>query len=191
PGHLIGNLLQIYFFGTMVEQIIGTRRFAAVYTGALLAGGLLHLFMQGILEPQSYAVGASGAALGLTITAAVLRPNAMVLLLFIPIALKWLAIGIVALDFYGLVESLRGRGGQVAHWVHLGGAAFGFIAAKKNWIWIDPIEAWQKRKQAAAVEKRQSEDKRMDELLAKISAEGMNSLSRSEKEFLKRVSSRR
>lgn len=129
--------------------------------------------------------------MGILIMAAVLRPHTRVLLIFIPVTLKWLVIGLVAIDVYGLLQDLKGNGGNIAHWVHLGGAAFGFLAARKGWIWLDPIEKWQSLLVARQAEREQNDELRMDDLLDKIHREGMNSLSRREKAFLKKVSSRR
>ena len=75
--------------------------------------------------------------------------------------------------------------------VHLVGATYGFFAVKRGWIWKDPIQRVQVRRAIADEEKRQSEAQRMDALLEKIHKEGINSLDRREREFLKRVSSKR
>ena len=157
----------------------------------MLVGALAHLLLQPLVNANAPAIGASGAVLGVVIATAVLRPNTTVILLFIPVTLKRLAIGIVALGVIGALPGRRGQPDGVAHWVHLGGAGFGFLAARRGWVWLDPIERVQRRRERSARSKRISEDEQMDQLLAKISREGMNSLSRSEKAFLKRVSSRR
>ncbi len=190
PMHVIRNMLGLYFFGTLLEGILGARRFVWVYFGALIAGSLAHLVFQPWSDPGVSAVGASGAVLGVLVMAAVLRPNQQVILIFIPISLKWLAIGVLGLDVYFLLQELGGVQDRVAHWVHLGGAAFGFVAARKGWIWKDPITDWkikQEQRQRAQV---QTDDLKMDELLAKIHKEGMSSLSKRERAFLKKVSNR-
>jgi len=189
-GHVVFNMLQLYFFGTMLEGILGSRRFLWVYLGALLAGSFAHLLFQPFDNPGIGAIGASGAVLGVLIMTAVLRPNTRVLLLFIPVSLKWIAIGLVCFDVFGLMQGLRGAPDMVAHWVHLGGAGFGFLAARKGWIWKDPISDWkvkQERRQASQIE---DEDLKMDDLLGKIHKEGMSSLSSRERAFLKKVSNR-
>ncbi len=158
--------------------------------GALLSGSFAHLLFQGMIDGSVGSVGASGAVLGVVIMTAVLRPNARVILLFIPVTLKWLAIGLVALDLFGLMRGFQGNSGMIAHWVHLGGMAFGFLAARRGWIWLDPITGWkikQEQRQAAQAE---DENLKMDDLLAKIHREGMSSLSKRERAFLKKVSNR-
>ena len=190
PGHVIWNMLHLYFFGTFLEEIIGARRFIWVYLGAVFAGSFAHLLFQPLFDPDAFAVGASGAVLGITIMMAVLRPNTRILLIFIPVTLKWLAIGIVCIDVFRLLDEMSGRADNIAHWVHLGGAAFGFVAARKGLIWKDPITGWKIKQERRRADRARDEDMRMDELLAKIHRDGMNSLSRGERAFLKRVSNR-
>lgn len=193
PFHLFWNMLQLYFFGTLLEGIVGPRRFAVFYGGAMLSGALLHLAMGllsvGVTAP---AVGASGAVLGVVVGAAVLRPHARVILLLFPISLMWLAIGIVAIDAIQLASALRVGGSDgVAHWVHLGGALFGFLAARYGLIWRDPVAELERKVESRKVQRAQDDELEMDRLLEKIHREGMSALSRREREFLKRVSRRR
>lgn len=192
PGHVFWNMLQLYFFGTMLEGIIGSRRFLAFYLASVMVGGLAQVLASTLSGDLIPAVGASGGVLGVVVAAAVLQPNALVFLLFIPITLKWLAIGVVGIDLFNLLSSLKaGRPDGIAHWAHLGGATLGFLAARRRWIWIDPVERLEARRSAAQEDRRRTDAERMDQLLDKIHREGMGSLTRREREFLKRVSSRR
>ena len=78
-----------------------------------------------------------------------------------------------------------------AHWVHVGGALFGGLAARYGLIWKDPIQGFEERRSVKAEQKRVGDEAKMDELLSKIHDEGINSLSRAERDFLKRMSKRR
>ena len=192
PMHVIFNMLQLYFFGTILEGILDSRRFLVVYFGAMLGGALAHLVFQPLIgEANISAVGASGAVLGVVVGAAVMRPDAQILLLFIPVKLKWLAIGIVGIDLIRALQNIKAPVDNIAHWVHLGGAAFAFFAIRRRWIWSDPLGSWRARRAQKAADQRQEEDLKMDDLLAKIHKEGMGSLTKREREFLKKVSSRR
>ena len=191
-GHLFWNMLQLYFFGTMLEGEIGSRRFLSFYAAAVLLGGVAQLVASLVSGQGGYAIGASGGVLGVVVAAAVLQPRALVFLLFIPITLKWLAIAVVAMDVFSMLDGLkRGVADGVAHWAHLGGAAFGFLAARLRWIYLDPLARLRARKAIAREDRRQSDEERMDELLEKIHREGIGSLTRSERSFLERVSSRK
>ena len=63
PLHLAFNMFALYILGTLMEPVIGTARFVAMYVASLLAGSLGVV----VLEPDSLGVtvGASGAVFGL------------------------------------------------------------------------------------------------------------------------------
>lgn len=190
--HLLFNMLLLYFFGTMLESILGSKRFLTLFLGAALCGALFHLLGEWILaDPMMPVIGASGAVLGVLVAAAVLRPDTVVFLFFFPVRLRWLATGIVVIDAMNLLIELReGHAGIVAHHVHLGGALYGFLAARQGWVNWDPIERFRQRQRAGQQVRRQADQERLDGLLEKIHSEGLGSLSPEEKEFLKQVSRR-
>jgi membrane associated rhomboid family serine protease len=190
--HLLFNLLTLYFFGTMLEGAIGTRRFIVFYLTAEVVGAVFFL-VPGILGAGDVpAIGASGAVLGVMVAMATLRPHQRVLFLFVPVTLSFLALVFFAITlFQAALQWKAGGGGGTAHLVHLGGIVYGFLAVKARWIFADPISALERSRAAREVERRQSDEVRMDQLLEKINREGMSSLTKGEREFLKRVSSRR
>jgi membrane associated rhomboid family serine protease len=190
--HVLFNLLTLYFFGTMLEEAIGTRRFVIAYFSAQLAGALFFL-VGGILGLEvGIAIGASGAVFGVMVAMATLRPRQRVLFLFIPITLGFLALVFLVITLFGAaLEWKEGTANGVAHLVHLGGIAYGFLAVRTKLIFADPMAALARSKAAREIERRQSDDARVDQILEKINREGMSALSRGEREFLKRVSSRR
>jgi membrane associated rhomboid family serine protease len=190
--HLLLNLLTLFFFGTMLEESIGTRRFVVFYFAAEIVGGLCFL-VPGILGSGDVpAIGASGAVLGVMVAMATLRPKQRVIFLFVPVTLAFLALVFFGITLFQAALQWRGGGGGgTAHLVHLGGIVYGFLAVKLRWIFADPIAALERSRAAREVERRQGDEARMDQLLEKINREGMSSLSKSEREFLKRVSSRR
>lgn len=190
--HVLWNMVQLYFFGTMLEGAIGSRRFLIFYLMAMVCGGLLHLLVEGFKELPIGAYGASGACLGVVVAMATLRPRAQVFVFFIPVTLMLLAGVIVAIDFMSAVSQLtKGGSDGVAHWVHLGGALWGFVAVRTGWIHLDWVERFRARRAVHQEQTRREEDLKMDRLLEKIHSEGMSSLTRAERAFLKRVSSRR
>ena len=192
PLHLLLNLLTLYFFGTMLEGIIGTRRFLLAYFSAQLVGAFFFL-VHGILTDGTVAaIGASGAVYGIMIAMATLRPKQMVLVFFIPVTLGVLALVLLAITVLSAALQLKGgSGGGVAHLVHLGGIVYGFLAVKTGILFADPVTALQRSRQMRAFERHKDDEQKVDELLDKINREGMSALSKREREFLKRISSRR
>jgi hypothetical protein len=109
----------------------------------------------------------------------------------VPIQLKWLAILVVAIESYLAIIAFKAGSDGIAHLVHLGGAAYGFVAVRTGLIEKDPVEILERRRAVARVERAADDEARMDRLLDKIHKEGMASLTRTEKDFLKRMSSKR
>lgn len=192
-GHLLFNMLGLYFFGTMLESMIGSRRFIVFYVAAAVVGALLQLGFMLAIGRDTTTIGASGSVMGLIVAAATLRPHSQVLFIFVPVKLWVLASILVAVDVFPLLLELQ-QGlppGRIAHMVHIGGAAYGFLAVWRGWIYKDPIAVLERRRAVAETERRISDDARMDQLLAKISREGLGSLSRAEKAFLNKRSARK
>ena len=122
---------------------------------------------------------------------ATLRPGLRLIFIVVPITLRTMALIYVAFDLYRAISILKGAESHVASFAHLSGGLFGYVAVKRNWIWLDPlerIEAWRERRTAA---QKVSDTERLDALLVKIDREGIHTLSAGEPAFLKRVSQRK
>jgi len=59
--HILFNMYFLYILGQLLEPALGSVRFTALYFASLLAGSLGVI----VLEPNTFAVGASGAIFGL------------------------------------------------------------------------------------------------------------------------------
>jgi len=129
-GHIVLNMLALYFFGPPLEMDWGTRRFLKFYFYCGLAAGVcvvLSGMLVGGLASRVPTIGASGAILGLLVAFGVLYPNETILLMFvIPIKAKHLVMLYAAIQFLSLWEVQAG----VATVAHLGGMAFGFLYLK-------------------------------------------------------------
>lgn len=186
--HVLFNLLGLYFFGTMLEEIVGSRRFLFAYLVAVVAGGFASLAVGLVVGTDSITLGASGGVMATVVAAAVLRPDTRVIFLIFPMTLKVMAMIFVGMDVFRALESLRGAQSNVAWTAHLAGAACGFLAVRKGWIWRDPLERVEHWQRGRDQERRRKDAERLDRLLDKISREGIQALSPGEKAFLKRSS---
>ena len=189
--HLLGNMLFLYFLGTMLEGIVGSRRFAVLYGAALVVAGAAQLLFALLFTNSALVLGASGAVLAVVCATATLRPQTQIIFIIVPMTLKTLAILFVAMDVFRVLMELKGAGGNVAALAHLSGAAVGFLAVRRGWIWKDPVEHFDRWRERLEDEKREDDAERLDELLEKINRHGISSLSGRERAFLKRVSKRR
>ncbi|MCC7013534.1 MAG: rhomboid family intramembrane serine protease [Planctomycetes bacterium] len=187
PTHVLFNMLGLFFFGTAMEARLGSRRFAWFYLAAIVVPAVLQLTASLLFHWPVLVVGASGAVLALVVALATLEPRARVIFILVPLKLWVLATIYVALDVIGLVAQT----GNAAHLVHLGGAALGFTLVKTGWLWFDPAAAYRQRREQRVEEQAQSDEQRLDQLLERIHREGIGSLSARDKDFLKRMSSRK
>jgi membrane associated rhomboid family serine protease len=183
------NMLFLYWFGTQLERVLGRSRFLVLYLGGGVAGGLAYAATQYIFDIHIPAIGASAAVMALLVVYAIYFPNQVVLLFFfVPMAVKWFVLILIGID---LLYSMTAYADGVAHTAHLGGALFGFLYwrfSPRIAQFFARIEDHQREREA----QRQADDeRRMDELLDKISREGFDSLTRGEREFLTEQSRRR
>ena len=123
--HIFANMFSLLFIGTLVERILGKKRYLYFYlTSGLLAGVffvLLSLFFPADLN--TFAVGASGAVFGLVGLLMLLTPNlpVYIMLIPIPIKMKYAAPGIlVALWLISVAGDV-----PIGNTAHLGGLLSG------------------------------------------------------------------
>lgn len=120
--HILFNMYALWLFGAALEKMWGPKRFLIFYFVCGLAAGIAEMF----LVPIGFAIGASGAIMGLLAAFAYTFPNVQFYILPIPfpIKAKYLAIIYAAFDLFG---QFSGFGGNVAHFAHLGGLVMGLI----------------------------------------------------------------
>lgn len=147
--HLIFNMLALYFFGPLVENWLGRGRFMPFYLLCGIGGAALYLILLVVGFRIGNAavplVGASAGIFGVLIAAAMIAPNATVLLMFVfPMPLRTLAMLFIAFAVYQVVLAGTNAGGEAAH---LGGAAVGWLLMQKPTLLdrLDPAN-WRRRR---------------------------------------------
>jgi len=149
--HILFNMLALWMFGRILENVWGAKRFLFFYLACGVGAAIAHLTVeyfqyqeiintahqleaqgnnelaQQLLDLPVYAVGASGAVMGVLVGFAFLFPNTELFIMFIPVPIKakWAVIGYVAIDLFSGIS--RVSGDNVAHFAHLGGALTGFL----------------------------------------------------------------
>ncbi len=126
--HLAFNMITFYFFGPLLEGILGTGAFLALYFGAELAAHAL-TFAVHRNDPNYSAVGASGAISGVVFAFCVFFPLRNLYLFFaLPIPAIVFAFGYVFGSIYAMGRGgQRGVGDWIAHEAHVGGALAGVV----------------------------------------------------------------
>lgn len=121
--HLVINMLTLISFGPVLESLLGSWRFLALYIGSMIIASLTMLYAKSY-NLTYRALGASGATCGILFAFCLFAPFSEIYVMFAPIGIPaWLyAIVFVAYSSYS-----AGAGGNVAHEAHLGGAAGGLL----------------------------------------------------------------
>jgi len=132
-NHIVFNMLALYFFGPLVEQYLTSRRFLVFYLLCGIGGALMYfvLLMAGfrIGWPWVPLVGASAGIFGVLVAAAMIAPNATVLLMMmVPMPLRTLAWLFIGIAVFQVVVAGQNAGGEAAH---LGGAAVGWLLMQR------------------------------------------------------------
>jgi rhomboid-like protein len=128
--HLFVNMFVLLSFGSLLEIVLGHRRFLVFYLLAGLLASFTHSLVSAYIlhSPGTPALGASGAIAGLVLVFALLFPKERILIFgIIPVPALWGAIFAVALDLWGVFAQSRGGGLPIGHGAHLGGALAGLI----------------------------------------------------------------
>ncbi len=205
--HLFFNMWVLYFGGTIFLQYLSQKRLISTYIAGGLAGAFFYVLAYNLfpvfsqLNHVSVALGASASVLAILVAIATYVPQYTVNLLLIgPVRLKYLAIGLVILDFF----SIQGNnpGGHIAH---LGGALWGFsyvwmlqrgqdVYAIFNGIFDRKMKVKPGGKQKTSSSRpltdeeynaqKAKEQEKIDAILDKIAKKGYSSLTKAEKEIL-------
>lgn len=200
-GHILWNMLFLYWFGKIINDNIGNNAVISLYVLGGIVGGLSYMALFNIIPfyqdriSDSLMLGASAGVFSIVAGSATLLPNYTFYLLFLgPVRIKYIALFYILLSFLDVTGS--NAGGEIAH---LGGALIGylFIRQLQNGInmgegIINILNLFNKKtsyrsenKQPIKKEEKQniSQDE-IDKILDKISESGYSSLSKHEKEKL-------
>ncbi len=133
--HLFVNMLSLFFIGSLVEKILGKKRYFYFYMIAGLVSGLFFVLssLAFAADFNTFAVGASGALFGLVGFLVLITPNLPVFVMFIPIPIKMKYAGPGILVVLWLI-SVAGDIpiGNTAHFGGLlAGLAYGLYLKKK------------------------------------------------------------
>lgn len=215
--HIAFNMFGLYMFGWMVEQYLGRRKYLAFYLACGIFGGVAYLALNllaiiwtGSLgmkplplalvqESTTSLVGASAGVFGVIVACAKIRPNERMMLLFPPVdlPLRLIAYGYVAIAALSLIlnhaNPASNAGGDAAH---LGGAIAGFWLIRRPHLLTDFFDILKdsrkprKPKLRLADEPQATPQDEIDRILAKVSAQGKESLSDRERDILHEATQR-
>jgi membrane associated rhomboid family serine protease len=203
-AHLLFNMIGLFFFGPRLESRLGSKGFLWLYFLSGLGGAVFSL----VFARDAAVVGASGAVYGVLLGFAMFWPRERIYIWgILPVEAWLLATLLVFGSLYAGVSP--GAGSRTAHFAHLGGLAFAFVFLRW-WEWRKGAakRAFQKKMMPDASPRGLSGDRvalarwkgisvsslhelnrsEVERLIAKVERHGVPSLTKSEREFLDRMS---
>jgi membrane associated rhomboid family serine protease len=142
--HLLFNMLGLFFFGTQIEQRMGSREFLLFY---LLSGFIAGLFSFAMYwfsgAYMVFLLGASGAIYAVLLAFAVYFPHAQIYVMgIIPVRAPILVLLYAGIELFSQVFNVRGG---IAHLTHLAGfgAAFLYFVIR---LGINPLSVFLDRR---------------------------------------------
>jgi len=218
--HLLFNMIWLYWFGRIFLEFLSSKQLVFVYILGGLAGALVYVFAFNVFPvftevvPVSYALGASASVMAIVTAISFYVPNYSIqLFLFGKIKILYLAIILFVFDFFMIPSGNAG-----GHLAHIGGALLGVILSqvfrlkkksydagdssaffsnlrdkfqKKQQTWQTPPDFSKPVSDEEYNRKKREKQKKVDDILEKISKGGYDSLTKEEKEFLFKTSNKR
>lgn len=200
--HLAFNMVGLWFFGRELESLWGGRKFFIFYLFGVIFSGFCSIINIPLGTGFVPIIGASGAVYGVLFAYAALFPDRELYLYFVlRIPVRIAVLLLTLLSVAGLLSAPDG----IAHLVHLGGFAAGWIFyLYGNTIvsWFDwtkkigkgSVRTFHKSPKDSGGAKMYVFEKKpeptVDDILRKIHKSGMDSLTKREREILEEYSRR-
>jgi membrane associated rhomboid family serine protease len=188
--HIILNSMAIFFFGRPVEMAFGNARFLTIYFISGIIGGLVQMLFALLLPSFNGAVvGASAGASGLVAAFAVLHwtERFTLFIYFFPVTMRGrtLLLASLALAVIGILTPNSG----IANAAHLGGILTGFFFAQAilqgHWPQFK-MPSFRSRRATYDADL-PDDDEEVDRILEKIYAQGIQSLTKPERDALEKA----
>jgi membrane associated rhomboid family serine protease len=198
--HILFNLIILYYFGNLFLDFFSKRDFLIYYFLGIIFGGVVYMFSYNFFPAlktnTAYLVGATAGVTAILVGLATKIPNYAMNFRFIgSIKLWYIAVGVILLDIIQIPVSNTG-----GHLAHLGGALIGFLLTNqtnngKNISNLfsslfktkkqNPLKTvYKKPKPKKSIKNSNAHQRKIDEILDKISKSGYETLTKEEKDFL-------
>ncbi|MEN9447846.1 MAG: hypothetical protein RJA25_1136 [Bacteroidota bacterium] len=127
--HILWNMLALYWFGQILQDLIGKTKILPLYIYGGIFGGLMYVLAYNIFPAFSETVyianciGASASVMAIAFAAATIAPDyELRFVIFGNIKIKWIVFAYLLFD---LIDIQHGNAG--GHISHIGGALFGYL----------------------------------------------------------------
>ena len=214
--HILGNMLWLWMFGSILQDLSGNKRIFPVFLYGAFAGAVAYLLAYNTIAPlKEYnsiatAVGASAGVMGIAIATTTLAPGFRIF----PMLNGGIPLWVITVIYLIMDLAFIPNGNAGGHIAHIAGAAMGFFYMRRlqagydigNWMnnffdWVGNLFNPDKPRKGRTIKSQlfykarvqpytktpTVTQQRVDEILEKIHQKGFNSLSEDDKEVLKRA----
>ncbi len=198
--HLVLNMLMVWWLGSTLERMYGSREFLWFYLTSACFGGIAHC-LWGLAFPGGMVIGASGVVMAILMLYAIHYPRQQIWIMgLVPIEMRLLVAIYILVDLHPVLLALGGDHmlTGIAHIVHLAGLLYGWLYYHYNIRWEhfgDNLtfrwKAFRARRRFKVVRAEPEPDDietEVDRILAKISEQGTGSLTPREQATLAKAS---
>ena len=215
--HIIGNVIWLWVFGNILQDLTGNRTVIPAFFYGALAGAIAYMIAFNLLPvfrndlPYARALGASAGVMSVAVATTMVAPDYRIFPMIMGGIPLWVLTVIFAIIDLALISS-DNPGGHIAH---LAGGAIGFLYMNqlkkgRDWgTWMVNLHYWMtnlfnpdkpargksvknqlfyKVKVAPFNKQANVSQQRVDEILEKIHKKGFQSLTQEEKDILKKAS---
>jgi membrane associated rhomboid family serine protease len=130
--HLFYNSWAFYIFGKELEKRVGSKKFLIIFLLSGIFSSFFYFILAYFIDPETPALGASGAIYGIIGSLAIISPTLYVIVYFIPVPLLFFALFYALFEFIGTVLFLFGVKSSIAYAAHFAGIIIGFLLGKKE-----------------------------------------------------------
>ncbi|NCI45100.1 rhomboid family intramembrane serine protease [Sediminibacterium soli] len=210
--HLVSSMVWLWFFGYLLQDMIGNNKLIPVYLYGAVAGALVFLLTANLVPGSNSAdsvMGAGAAVMAIAIAITVIAPDYR----FFPMINGGIPLWVITVVYVLIDFSTMGKGNIAIAASHTGAAATGFLFARqlrkgRDWsLWMNRLTDWlndlfnpekksggQKNRLYYRADRKPFEktanitQQRLDTILEKIHRHGYDQLTDEEKAFLERAS---
>ena len=215
--HIIGNMLWLWVFGSIFQDLSGNSKIVPVFVYGALTGAVMYLLAFNLIPAfkdrtvLASALGASAGVMAVAIATTTLAPNFRIF----PMLNGGIPLWVITMIFVIIDLATIPYNNAGGHIAHLAGAGFGFLfivmlrrgsdwsTGMNNFFdWVNNLFNPDKPKKAKVIKSQlfYKADKppyrktsgvtqqRIDEILDKINQKGYETLTQEEKDILKRAS---
>ena len=193
-SHIFWNMIILYYLGNILQNVFGEKLIINLFVSGIIVGGLTYLLSYNLFPVfkgvNSVMIGASAGVMSFLFFLAAYSPQFQIRIIFFDIKILYVALFLLIYDIIQI--PLNNSGGHIAH---IGGALWGYyysINYNKGNDFVNSIILYFKKDKKTNIYSKSNkhynfDQKKIDDILDKISGSGYDSLTKSEKEYLFKV----